>query len=152
MITHLPGTLTSPSSQMGPCFSSVVWMGWGKATRGNSQFFSSRLFGLGGPGATLSLGYELISLPGKAQEPSTPSTGFVLGAISSTHPPVRPSIWCSHQPPWSGGVRRHSPKLLAWAWANWALGQNSLLEDPIQADLHPSEFSGQSVPPPWFCR
>lgn len=43
--------------------------------------------------------------------------------------------------------------LLAGVWANQALGlAKPSCENPNQADLHSSKFSGQSPPPVWFCR
>lgn len=43
----------------------------------------------------------------------------------------------------AGTVTQH----LAWEWANWPQGrQNSLSEDPNEADLHPTEFPGQRHP------
>ena len=94
-----------------------------------------------------------------------PSTGFVLRAISSAHLILSSTLLgytvcrCSCQPFCSDGACRYTLLCVglwlssfAWLWTKQNPGlAKSSFEDPNQADLHPTKFSGQSMPLTWFC-
>lgn len=110
------------------CLSSLAWVGRGAAIPGNSQTHSSwkdpRAHGFG---------YESIPSLCAAQKPSMPGPGFALGVISSAHLPLGFSmicyiallVRCVWEALSTGGGA--VTQLLAWVWANQALGIAELL-------------------------
>lgn len=97
------------------------------------------------PGATLSLGYELIFLPVPAGEDPMTGIGFALGLICSACPPAS---WLEHHcttqlpgvvPSSSGQMRLPgaSDSSSCLGMGKWALQLIKLLEDLNQANLHP---------------
>lgn len=139
--------------------SPLAWAAGGKPLQAALNL-PNRLSGWGQLGATLSLGYELITCPCAAGEDSAPYSGIDLGTVNSVCSPLG---WTAARP---HGFQELSPAfltrwgqktlctvggvvtlLLAWGWADWPRGlANSSCEDLNQAEPYLSKFSGQSVP------
>lgn len=168
------GVVTNPSSQMGHSTSTADGMGLvpvplpGWDEEGPLQAtlnFSNRLPSWEDLGATLSLGYELISLP--VHDTGSLHTWYWLcfvpePVMSSGCLPLGWSGWSTTGP---NSFQDLLPALLVrwpedtlhsgwavtllfpWVWANQAQGP-----DTYQVDLYPAEFPGCSAPPTWLCR
>lgn len=130
---------------MGRAVSELLCLG--RKGRANLNF-PNRLSSWEGLGATLSLGYESISLSVQGKELSAHSTGFALAVISSVHLPFRWSTAGLLDVPArpSGQVWLGDTLLSEWD------SDSALCLDLNQADLHLTKFLGQSVPLTWFSR